>query len=118
MFISEVLFLYSIMKGGENISNEPKRSTLKLLYALLDGISDMTKTAEYRSYRKISDYFIYPDEVMAQIKAHNPNFTKATTVEIWDKPFKRYARTGVKPFSVSTTTNPKLFLLDISQTKC
>lgn len=79
-------------------------------------MGDMTKTDEYRSYRKNSHLFIYPDEVMEQIKAHNPAYTKVTTAELWLKHFTRVAKRNEKPFAVNTPRNPSLWLLDISQT--
>ena len=107
---------YSKTKGGENISNEPKQHITKLLHALYDGMGDMTKTPEYRQYIKNNRLFTYPDEVIAQIKAHNPAYTKVTTKDIWAKDFKRYTKSTEKPFSVSTPSNPNVWLFDISQT--
>jgi hypothetical protein len=82
------------MKGGENISNEPRQYILKLLHALLDGMEDMSKTLEYRQYIKNNRFFIYPDEVIAQIKAYNPAYTRVTTKDIWEKDFKRFPDYG------------------------
>lgn len=104
------------MKGGVRISNKPKRDTQKLFHALLDGVSDFTKTAEYRKYAVNRNLFTYPPDVMAQIKEHNPNFTAVTTEDAWRKNFKRYIKNGCEPFSVKTPRNPNVWLLDVSQT--
>jgi hypothetical protein len=81
MFILQRLcFSFPIEKGGVNISSEPKKEILKLFNALSDGMNDLTKTTEYRNYIKNRNLFIYPPEVMEQIKAHNPAYTQVTTL--------------------------------------
>lgn len=83
---------------------------------MLDGLSDMTKTDEYRRYIKLNEHFKYSDDVMAKIKKHNPAFTKVTSSDIWNRLFGRTAKKDAKPFNVNVANNQPRWLYDISQT--
>ena len=86
------------------------------MQALLNGLSDMTKTDEYRRYIKLNEHFKYTDDVMAKIKGHNPAYTKAATAGTWEKVFGRTIKQKEKPFHIEVAKNQKNWLFDISQT--
>ena len=120
MGISQATFIQPTqvsMKGGDCINgHETKKHIGGFLHSLIDGISDKTKTEEYRRFIKINEHFKYSDMVMAKIKEHNPAYTKLTTSGIWDNVFGRTIKRNEKPLAIKTGNNTKRLLFDISQT--
>ena len=104
-------------KGGDGINgHETKKYIGTLLHSLIDGLSDKTKTEEYRRFIKLNEHFQYSGNVMAKIKEHNPTYTKLTTSGIWDNVFGRTIKNNEKPLAIKTGNNTKRLLFDISQT--
>lgn len=82
----------------------------------MDGLSDKTKTEEYRKFIKLNEHFKYPADVMAKIKAHNPAYTKVTTSAKWESVFNRSIKQKDKGFKVKVANNQSVWLYDISDT--
>jgi len=89
-----------------------------LLFAsLLDRVTDMGKSPEYRLYSIQHDHFKHSDKILAQIKAHNPQYTKATQATHWQNYFGRDPKKDAMSFKVYNDKSVKLWFYDVSQTK-
>jgi len=79
-------------------------------------VAAWSKGDEYRKFSIQHEHFKHSDKMLAQIKARNPKYTKATQSTHWETCFGRNPKADEKPFVVFNDKGQKHWLYDVSQT--
>ena len=104
------------MKGGDFIDDI--KQYIETQYTnIVTKTKNFILSDEVKAYIKLMDNFKYPTEVMSQIKAENPAYTKVAKSQVWRETFGRRIKKDAKTFKIKTAPNQEIWVFDESQTQ-